>query len=100
MGIGLFLAAISQTQQQVMFMIFFFLLVFIMMSGIFTPVGSMPEWAQKVNIINPFAYFIKANRMILLKGSRFSDVFNEFISLAVYGMIMFSLAIWRYRKTT
>ncbi|MFH2142644.1 MAG: ABC transporter permease [Bacteroidota bacterium] len=100
MGIGLFLAAISQTQQQVMFMIFFFLLVFIMMAGIFTPVGSMPEWAQKVNIINPFAYFIKANRMILLKGSSFSDVFNEFISLAVYGMIMFSLAIWRYRKTT
>ncbi|GAB4280138.1 MAG: ABC transporter permease [Marinilabiliales bacterium] len=99
LGFGLFLSAISQTQHQVMFVIFFFLIVFILMSGIFTPTESMPEWAQKVNIINPFAYLIKALRMVLLKGSTFWDVSNEFFSLLVYGIIVLSLAIWRYRKT-
>lgn len=99
MGLGLFLSAISSSQQQVMFVAFFLMITFIMMSGIFTPVESMPSWAHKVNIINPFAYFMKAIRMILLKGSGFADLKNEFLSLGVYATIALSLAVWRYRKT-
>ena len=70
------------------------------MSGIFTPVESMPEWAQKVNIINPFAYFMKVIRMILLKGSGFKDILYEFYALTIYALIMLSLSVWRYRKTS
>ena len=68
------------------------------MSGIFTPEESMPHWAQQVNIINPFAYFMRAIRMILLKGSGFKDVLHDLVSVTIYGTILFSLAIWRYRK--
>ena len=78
LGIGLFISTVSSTQQQVMFLAFFFMLTFILMSGIFTPVESMPDWAQKVNVINPFAYFMKVIRMILLKGSGFADIRSEF----------------------
>jgi len=99
LGLGLFLSAVSNTQQQVMFTIFFFLLMFILMSGIFTPVESMPQWAQSINIINPFVYFMKANRMILLKGSGFMDVFSEIAALSVYAFIALGFAVWRYRKT-
>lgn len=98
LGIGLFISTISSTQQQVMYISFFFLLVFILMSGIFTPTESMPVWAQKVNIINPFYYFMRVIRMILLKGSGFWDISKEFFSLAIYAVIMLSLSIWRYRK--
>jgi ABC-2 type transport system permease protein len=98
LGIGLFISTISSTQQQVMFIAFFFMLVFILMSGIFTPTESMPMWAQKVNIINPFYYFMRVIRMILLKGSGFSDISYEFYSLSVYAVIMLSLSVWRYRK--
>lgn len=98
LGIGLFVSAISSTQQQVMFISFFFMLVFILMGGIFTPTESMPMWAQQVNIINPFYYFMKVIRMILLKGSGFWDISHEFFSLLIYGILMLSLAIWRYRK--
>ena len=83
-----------------MFIIFFFMLTFIMMSGIFTPTESMPEIAQKINVINPFAYFMRALRMIMLKGSGFFDVMNDFISLAFYAIIILSLSVWRYRKVT
>ncbi len=99
LGLGLFLSVISSTQQQVMFTIFFFLLMFILMSGIFTPVESMPQWAQNINIINPFVYFMKANRMILLKGSGFMDVLNDLAALSVYAFIALGFAVWRYRKT-
>ncbi|MDT8308259.1 MAG: ABC transporter permease [Bacteroidales bacterium] len=99
LGIGLFLSTISSSQQQVVFITFFFALVFILMSGIFTPTESMPEWAQHINIINPFFYFMRAIRMILLKGSEAADLAKEFISLSVYAIIMLSLAVVNYRKT-
>lgn len=98
MGFGLFLSAVSDNQQQVMFVVFFFLLTFILMSGIFTPTESMPEWAQVVNVINPFAYFMKVIRMIILKGSGLADIQHEIYSLLVYAGIILSLAMWRYRK--
>lgn len=100
LGIGLFLSAISQNQQQVMFLSFFFMLTFILMSGIFTPVESMPEWAQTVNITNPFAYFMKVIRMILLKASVFSDIKSDFISISVYALITLSLSVFAYRKVS
>ena len=100
LGLGLFLSAISETQQQVMFISYFFLIIFILMGGIFTPVESMPDWAQDVNRINPIFYFMRIMRMIVLKGSGFFDLIEEFISLLVLGVSFLSLAIWKYRKTT
>jgi ABC-2 type transport system permease protein len=98
LGFGLFFAAISETQQQVMFLNFFFYVVFILMSGIFTPVESMPAWAHWVNTINPLSYFMRVIRMILLKGSDFSQVWPEFASMAVFGVLMITLAVRSYRK--
>jgi len=99
LGIGLFISTVTDTQQQVMFVSFFFMMVFILMGGIFTPVESMPHWAQMANLINPIFYFMKIMRMILLKGSGFSDLLEEFFALAVLGVLFLSMAIWRYRKT-
>jgi ABC-2 type transport system permease protein len=100
LGIGLFLSTLATNQQQVMFLTFFFMLTFILMSGIFTPVESMPQWAQKINIINPFAYFMKVIRMILLKGSEFSAIRTEFLALSVYSVVILGLSAWRYRKVS
>jgi len=98
LAIGLFISAVSETQQQVMFISFFFALTFILMSGIFTPVESMPDWAHWVNLLNPLAYFMKVIRMILLKGAGFCEVWKEFLSVAVYGSLMTLLAVRSYRK--
>lgn len=99
LGIGLFISTISNTQQQVLFVSFFFVMIFVMMSGLFTSVDNMPEWGQKLNIINPMAYFIKVIRMILLKGSGFTDIYKELIAISIYAVCSNTLAIWRYRKT-
>jgi len=99
LGFGLFLSEVSSSQQQVMFVVFFFMLVFILMSGIFTPTESMPGWANYVNIINPVAYFMKVIRMILLKGSGFTDILTEFFSLTIYAILSLGMAVFTYRKT-
>lgn len=98
LGIGLFISTISNTQQQVLFVSFFFVMIFVLMSGLFTSVDNMPEWGQKLNIINPMAYFIKVIRMVLLKGSGFGDIQRELISISVFALCTNALAIWSYRK--
>lgn len=98
LGLGLLISTLTNTQQQSMFLTFFFMIVFILMSGLFTPVQSMPEWAQWMNQVNPIAYFIDVMRMVLLKGSVFSDITRQFFSLLVLAILLNALAVWRYRK--
>lgn len=98
LGIGLLISTLVNTQQQAMFLAWFFAVVFIMMSGLFTPVDSMPEWAQDINIINPIAYFIRIIRMVMLKGSHFQDILKPFAAIAIYAVCSLTLAVWRYRK--
>lgn len=100
LGFGLFVSTITDTQQQAMFVSYFFILIFVMMSGIFTAVETMPDWAQKLNYINPIAYFMRMIRMILLKGSGLHDVWNDVVCLMVYATLILSLAVWRYRKVS
>lgn len=98
LGLGLLISTLTNTQQQSMFLTFFFMIIFILMSGLFTPVDSMPEWAQNMNRVNPIAYFIDFMRMVLLKGSTFNDISRQFFSLLSLAVILNSLAVWRYRK--
>jgi len=100
LGAGLLLSSSSSSQQQVMFLSFFFIIIFVLMSGIFTSTESMPKWAQIVNRINPLYYFIKVNRMVLIKGANLSDIKDSFISTSVLAVAVITLAINRYRKTT
>lgn len=99
LGLALFISTMAATQQQFMFIAFFFMIVFILMSGIFTPYESMPLWAQKFNIINPVAYLMKINRMVMLKGSSFQNISREIVSLGVIAVSFTLFAVMRYRKT-
>lgn len=100
LGVGLFISTVADTQQQVMFISFFFMMIFILMGGIFTPVESMPEWAQMADRLNPIFYFMRVMRMVVLKGSGLIDLIPELLSMLCLGIIFLSLAIWRYRKTS
>ncbi|MBN1462719.1 MAG: ABC transporter permease [Paludibacteraceae bacterium] len=100
LSIGLFLSTVSDTQQQVAFSGFFFLMIFIMLSGLFTPVESMPLWAQRLDLINPLYYFIKILRGIILKGAQLQDILTEFLSLLALAVSVFVLSILKYKKTT
>lgn len=98
LGLALFISTFSSTQQQFMFVAFFFMIVFILMSGVFTPVESMPEWAQKINTVNPMVYLMRINRMVMLKGSTFADIRMEIYSLLIIALTFSFFAVRRYRK--
>jgi len=100
LGMGLFISTLADTQQQSMFISWFFVMIFILLSGLFTPIENMPAWAQKLNLINPIAYFIEFMRLVLLKGSEFKDVWKLISSIGTYAFFMISFATLRYRKTS
>ncbi len=99
LGLALFVSTFARTQQQFMFSGFFFIIIFVLMSGIFTPLESMPMWAQKIDLINPMAYIMRINRMIMLKGSTFYDIRYDIIALMILAALFTFLAVYRYRKT-
>jgi ABC-2 type transport system permease protein len=100
LALGLLISTKTNTQQQSLFLSWFFMVVFILMSGLFTSVDSMPQWAKIINLFNPIAYFVEVIRMIMLKGSGFMDVSRNLLILAVYAILALTVAVWQYRKTT
>ena len=68
-GLGICVSNIAGTMQQAMFVMYFFMMIFFLMSGLFTPITSMPQWAQMLTYLNPLRYFVQAMRSIYLKGS-------------------------------
>jgi len=74
LGMGLLISTYSSTQQQAMSLSFFFIMIFNMLSGVFNSVDSMPQWAQTIVETFPPSHFIKIMRMVVLKGSGFSDI--------------------------
>lgn len=100
LGLGLLISTFADTQLQAMFVAFFFMMVFMLMSGFFTSVDSMPGWAREISVFTPVTHFITVVRLIVLKGSGFADVKLELAYLLGFAAVLNGLAIYNYRKTS
>lgn len=98
-AMGLVVSNYSSTMQQAMFVIFFFLIIMLLLSGLFTPVASMPYWAQWVTVFNPLTYFIRIIRGVYLKGSSLPDVGDDLWILSAFVVVFSIWAIASYRKS-
>jgi ABC-2 type transport system permease protein len=98
LGFGLLLSTFVDSQQQAMFIAFFFMMIFILLGGLYTNIDSMPKWAQVATRFNPAAYFIEVIRMIVLKGSEFSDIKMQFLAMAGFAVFFNGFAVLNYSK--
>ncbi len=98
LGIGLLISTFVDTQQQATLFSFFFMMIFILMGGLYTPIESMPTWAQWIAAFNPPAYFIKVIRAVFVKGSSFADLWPDFYKMIGFAVLFNALAIFNYRK--
>ncbi len=98
LGIGLFISTLVETQQQAMFVTFFIVMIYLLMSGLFTPVRSMPTWAQWMAQVNPMKHFIEITRAVLLKGATARDILQPIGILALFGIVVLTLAVRQYGK--
>jgi ABC-2 type transport system permease protein len=100
LGMGLLISTFANTQLQAMFVAYFFMMIFMMMSGFFTSIDSMPDWARYMSKFTPATHFIKVLRLIILKGSGLAQIGSELLYLAGFAIVLNALAIFNYRKTS
>src|SRR5215213_11077246 len=81
LAIGLWISTLVETQQQAMFVSFFILMIYLLMSGLFTPVDSMPRWVQLLSELNPVRHFVTITRAILIKGAGLAEIARPMIIL-------------------
>lgn len=97
-GVGITISNYSNSMQQALFVTWFFVIIMLLISGLFTPVGSMPEWAQSIAAFNPLKYFVEFIRMVYLKGSSLEEVGKPLGCLLGFGILFNAWAVWSYRK--
>ncbi|RJP77481.1 MAG: ABC transporter permease [Candidatus Zixiibacteriota bacterium] len=97
LGIGLFISTVTSTQQQALFIAWFVMVFSMLMSGFFYPIDNMPEWAQRITLLNPMRYYLAILRSVLLKGSGLVHLWPDFAALAVFGVGILSLTVARFR---
>lgn len=98
LGIGLWISAVAETQQQAVLVTFALTMIYTLMSGLFTPIAGMPHWAQMMAQFNPLVHIIEVIRAVLLKGATLGDVRRQLLILAVAGIVIVTIAVRRYRK--
>lgn len=97
-GFSLTIANFSETMQQTMFVMFFFIMIFMLMSGLLTPVDSMPLWAQRFTTILPPRYYIEILRSVYLKGTTIAELWPNFVALGIFALVFNTLAALTYKK--
>jgi len=98
LGLGVFISTMAGTQQQALFITWFFLQMFVLLSGIFYPIENMPRAVQAITLINPLRYFVAINREIFLKGGGLGVLWPELRSLLVIGVCVFTFATLRFNR--
>ncbi len=98
LGIGILTSTVVRTMQQALFLIWFFLIFFLLLSGFFLPVENMPGWVQGLTHINPVRYFMQVLRSMFLKGSGIQDLWREALSMLAIGVIVFGSAVSLFHR--
>jgi ABC-2 type transport system permease protein len=97
-GIGLFISALSMTQQQAILGAFLFMVPAMLLSGFATPIDNMPEWLQPITLINPLRYFLVVVRGVFLKDIPATEVIAQTVPLILIGIATLTAAAWLFRR--
>ena len=97
---GLIVSNYSDNMQQAIFVMWFFVVCIMLLSGLFTPTRSMPEWAYTTTYVNPMHYFIDAIRTVFIRGGRFADIAHQVYALLGIGLAMAVWAVQSYKKNS
>ncbi len=98
LGIGLFVSASAHTQQQAMFMTFFFIIFFMFLSGFLFQVENMPKLAQYLSYLDPMRYLVVVVRELFIKGAGLKYLYWQGIALMIFGGAIFSIAVLRFQR--
>jgi ABC-2 type transport system permease protein len=97
-GIGLLLSSLVGTMQQALLISFLVAMPFTLLSGLFTPLSSMPKALQYLSLINPLSYMIDISRRVYLEGVGVDRLTFDLWPLALTAVLTLSIGAWVFRR--
>jgi ABC-2 type transport system permease protein len=97
-GVGIMLATVCQSQQQVVLTTFFINLPMVQLSGAIAPIETMPTFFQTLSLFNPLRHYIAIVRGILLKGVGMEALWMNVLALACFSIVLLSVSTSRFRN--
>ena len=99
-SLGLIISNYSDTMQQSVFVMWFFVMILMLLSGLFTPTRSMPSWAYLTTYVNPLSYFIEAIRTVFIRGGSLVDITPQVLALLGISSVMSLWSVLSYQKNS
>ncbi|MBQ8047964.1 MAG: ABC transporter permease [Prevotella sp.] len=99
-SLGLIVSNYSETMQQAMLVMWFFVVCLMLLSGLFTPVRSMPSWAYLTTYVNPMHYYIDAMRTVFVRGGTFQSIAHQVMALGAFAVFFAVWAVFSYKKNS
>ena len=99
-GVGLIISNYNDTMQQAVLVMWFIVVCLMLLSGLFTPVRSMPHWAQLTTYVNPMHYFIDGIRTVFVRGGDMGSIRLQIVVLTIFALVMDAWAVWSYKKNS
>ena len=99
LAVGITFSTLAQNQLQAVQMAFFFFLPSLLLSGFMFPFRGMPDWAQRIGSCLPLTHFLPIVRGILLKGNGIREIAPEMWPIALFMVVVMTIALKRYRQT-
>lgn len=97
-GFGLLVSNFSDTMQQAIFVMWFFVVCMMLLSGLFTPVSSMPDWAQTLTLANPVRYYVDAMRAVFIRGGSIESIYPQLMAITIFAAMFDMAAVISYKK--
>jgi ABC-2 type transport system permease protein len=95
-GIGLLISAVAATMQQALLYSMLLIMPFSLLSGLTTPLSSMPTAVQYLTAVNPLRYAIDITRRVYLEGSGLNLLVSDLWPLALIAALTLSAASWMF----
>ncbi|MFL6762044.1 MAG: ABC transporter permease [Sphingomicrobium sp.] len=99
LSLGFLVSTVARTQLQAMQMAVFYLLPSILLTGFLFPFRGMPQWAQWIGTAVPVTHMLRVVRGSMLKGVGIGDALPSLGALALFVLIVASIAVRKYRTT-
>ncbi len=97
-SIGIMLATLCRTQQQVVLTSFFINLPMIQLAGAIAPIESMPIAFKYLSLLDPLRHYVTIVRGILLKGVGLEVLYPQAIALVIFAVVLMSISVSRFRS--
>jgi len=98
-ALGIFLATIARSMPQFGLLAIPVFLIMMMLSGVYTPMDSMPAILRYIMYFSPSTHFVRFAQAVLFRDAGIEIVWFDLTLVVLIGLLFLMAALYRFRKS-